>query len=112
MTREEYKQFNYVQFVNILRASSHSLQMDMLHSAVGISGESGELLDHMKKVTWQGHDIDYEYMKLECGDILFYLTSMCSCLGITLDEVRKANIEKLIKRYPDRKFDPERSKNR
>lgn len=114
MTEEEYKSFSYPKFVDSLRA--HSLDgnvlFDMLHSAVGISGEAGELLDHMKKVVWQDHKLDFDYMVLELGDILFYLTSMCNCIGTDIDTVRRLNIEKLTKRYPDGVFDAERSINR
>lgn len=114
MTDEEYKSFDYPKFVDCLRAKSDpdNLLGDILHSAVGISGEAGELLDHMKKAVWQDHKLDFDYMTLELGDILFYLTSMCNCIGTDIDEVRKLNIEKLTKRYPDGKFDKERSINR
>lgn len=118
MTEDEYKSFDYSKFVDCLRAatpntlSGESLSGDILHSAVGISGEAGELLDHIKKVVWQGHCIDCVYIIKELGDIIFYLTSMCNCIGTDIDEVRKLNIEKLTKRYPDGVFDRERSVNR
>ncbi len=115
MTNEEYKKFDYPSFVDSLRAHhipKWGLSGDILHSVVGISGEAGELLDHIKKVIWQGHCIDVSYINKELGDILFYFTSMCNCVGTNIDEVRKLNIEKLTKRYPDGEFDPERSINR
>lgn len=114
MTDEEYKSFDYPNFVDNLRAPSavDNVLYDILHSAVGIAGEAGELLDHIKKVVWQGHPIDVNNIILELGDILFYLTSMCNCVGTDIDEVRKLNIEKLTKRYPNGIFDEERSINR
>ena len=114
MIEKEYTEFDYPKFVDSLRAHSIDSKgiFDMLHSAVGISGEAGELLDHMKKAVWQDHKLDFNYMTLELGDILFYLTSMCNCIGTDIDEVRKLNIEKLTKRYPDGVFDKERSVNR
>lgn len=118
MTDKNYESFDYPKFVDCLRAttpdtlSGESLSGDILHSAVGISGEAGELLDHIKKVIWQGHCIDCSYIIKELGDILFYFTSMCNCVGTDIDEVRKLNIEKLTKRYPDGVFDAERSINR
>ena len=36
-----------------------------------------------------------EEIKSELGDTLWYITSMCENLGITLEDVAKANIEKL-----------------
>lgn len=114
MTNKDYKDFDYPTFVDSLRAyhDRMGLSGDILHSAVGISGESGELLDHIKKVIWQGHCIDCNYVNKELGDILFYFTSMCNCVGTDIDEVRKLNIEKLTKRYPDKVFDKDRSINR
>lgn len=114
MTDKEYKEFDYSKFVDCLRSTSDggNLSMDILHSAVGMSGESGEILDHIKKVVWQGHCININYLIKELGDELFYFTSLCNCLGTTIDEVRKGNIEKLTKRYPDGVFDKERSTNR
>lgn len=118
MTNEEYSKFNYPKFVDCLRAitpdtlSGESLLGDILHSAVGISGEAGELLDHIKKVVWQRHDLDCNYIVKELGDILFYLMSMCNCVGTDIDEVCRLNIEKLTKRYPDGVFDKERSIHR
>ena len=112
MTDKEYKEFDYPKFVDSLRAHGDGTLDDMLHSAVGISGEAGELLDHMKKVIWQDHPCDTGYITLELGDILFYLTSMCNCLHISIDDICKLNIEKLTKRYPDGVFDKERSINR
>ena len=114
MTNEEYKEFDYPTFVDGLRARKNKwgLSGDILHSAVGISGESGELLDHIKKVIWQGHCLDVDYIKKELGDILFYFTFLCDLITTDIDEVRKLNIEKLTKRYPDGKFDAERSINR
>ena len=114
MTDKEYQEFDYSDFVDCLRAHSKDSDklMDMLHCSVGISGEAGELLDHMKKVMWQRHHIDLDYLILELGDILFYLTSMCNCIDVNIDIIRKRNIEKLQARYPDRVFDSERSINR
>jgi len=53
-----------------------------------------------------------ELSNKELGDILFYFQSMCNCVGTDIDEIRKLNIEKLTKRYPDGIFDKERSINR
>ena len=49
--------------------------------------------------------------KEELGDILWYLTWLCSEDHLTLEEVAKSNIKKLQARYPEG-FDPKRSINR
>lgn len=69
--------------------------------SMGIAGESGELIDHLKKHVFHGHELDKEYIKKELGDILWYVAAIASTLEIELDEVASKNIEKLLKRYPE-----------
>ena len=80
-------------------------------SLFGLSGEVGELCDHYKKHKHQGHEINYEHMAEEAGDVLWYLAEISDALGVTLEDIARRNIDKLLKRYPDG-FDPERSINR
>jgi NTP pyrophosphatase (non-canonical NTP hydrolase) len=47
----------------------------------------------------------------ELGDVLWYVSEIASCLGVTLEHVAEVNVEKLRKRYPNG-FDPLRSMNR
>ena len=101
MTDKEYKDFDYSKFVYSLRAPSEpeNILFDALHSVVGISGESGELLDHFKKAVWQGHEVSRDYVLLELGDILFYFQSMCDLCGTNIDEVRKLTHRELKKKW-------------
>ena len=64
----------------------------------------------------KGHKIEepkltMENCREELGDILWYLTWLCSEFGFSLGEVAQANIDKLRERYPDG-FSVERSINR
>jgi NTP pyrophosphatase (non-canonical NTP hydrolase) len=74
----------------------------MMHMAVGISGEAGELLDAIKKHSIYQKPLDFDNVKEEAGDILFYLTGLLNDVGITLNECIEANREKLSKRYPNK----------
>ena len=69
--------------------------------ALGLTGESGELADHVKKYIGHGHPFDRDYVAKELGDILWYVANLADVLGIPLDDIGTANIEKLIARYPD-----------
>ena len=80
-------------------------------SGLGLAGESGEVADHIKKVVGHGHELDRAYVKKELGDALWYIQYTASLLGMTLEEVAQANIEKLKARYPEG-FSSERSINR
>jgi NTP pyrophosphatase (non-canonical NTP hydrolase) len=85
---------------------------NILHATCGLSGETGELLDMIKKVVWQKHPLNREKVKKELGDIRFYYQALLNFFEITDEEVINGNIEKLTARYPDNKFDPSRSLNR
>ena len=73
----------------------------VLHSAIGISGEAGELLDTVKKHVFYGKPLDTTNVVEEMGDILFYIQMMCNHMGLSLDDVVHVNIKKLKNRYPD-----------
>lgn len=78
---------------------------------MGITGETGELVDYIKKVLYHGHKYDREKITYEAGDILWYLTALLNKVEISLEEVVNCNKIKLRKRYPNG-FDSERSKSR
>jgi NTP pyrophosphatase (non-canonical NTP hydrolase) len=80
-------------------------------TALGIAGESGEVVDIIKKVLYHQHDLDTARISEELGDLLWYITRLADALGLSLDDIMQTNVAKLHKRYPDG-FNPERSKNR
>ena len=94
------------------RTAGNKRKSDKMEEALfGLAGEVGELCDHYKKHKHQGHDIDYDHMAEEAGDVLWYLAEIADALDVTLEDIAQRNIDKLRKRYPDG-FDPERSRNR
>ena len=78
---------------------------------MGLSGEKGEVIDHVKKHLYHGHALDQNKIIDEAGDVLWYLTNILTEVGATLEEVQEHNIEKLYGRYPEG-FSAERSINR
>jgi len=71
----------------------------ILHMAVGVSGEAGELLDAIKKATIYRKPIDRENVVEELGDLEFYMEGLRDELGITREETIQYNISKLGVRY-------------
>lgn len=71
----------------------------LLHMAVGISGESGELLDAVKKSVFYRKPLDRENVIEELGDLEFYMEGLRQGLSITREETIEANISKLGVRY-------------
>jgi len=72
--------------------------MAVVYDGLGL-GEAGEVQGKIKKIIRDnGGIITPESIKeiiSELGDTLWYITSMCENLGITLADVAEANIEKL-----------------
>lgn len=72
------------------------------YTVLGLCGESGELAEKLKKVIRDNNGVLTEdikhMMKLELGDVLFYLAMTAHELGIDLEDVAISNIEKLSSR--------------
>ena len=83
----------------------------LINGVMGLCGESGEAIDIVKKWLAQGHELDREKLAKELGDICWYLAETATALGLNLEDIMAANIEKLKKRYPEG-FDSKRSLNR
>lgn len=73
----------------------------LINSVMGLCGESGEAIDIVKKWYAHGHELDTEHFKKELGDIAWYLAEAATAVGVNLEEIFEANIEKLRKRYPE-----------
>lgn len=69
--------------------------------ALGLGGESGEVLDDIKKREYHGRDIPIEHTVEELGDVLWYIANIATQLGYTLESIALNNISKLVDRYPD-----------
>jgi NTP pyrophosphatase (non-canonical NTP hydrolase) len=74
--------------------------IDLIHMALGIAGESGEVVELIKKFTMNGKPLDRLDLMKEIGDILFYIQGLCHTIGADIETVMDMNIEKLSKRYP------------
>ena len=85
--------------------------INLLHAAIGLATESGELLDMLKKHIFYGQPLDYVNAKEELGDLNWYMALAMDAMGTTFDEVQRLNIEKLKARYPE-KFDEDKAINR
>lgn len=83
----------------------------VLNAALGLTGESGEVADIIKKYLFQGHELDKEKIIDELGDILWYIAIMAEGLGVKMEVIPTYNIDKLKKRYPNG-FEVKRSINR
>ena len=74
----------------------------IVYPTLGLTNEAGELAGKIKKI-FRDHDgeisdADREALKYELGDVLWYLTQICTELDLTLEEVAEANLTKLFSR--------------
>lgn len=82
------------------------------NGVMGLCGESGEVIDVVKKHLFQDHPLDMDKIIKELGDVAWYIAETAHALDVDLETVLVKNLEKLEKRYPDGKFDAEKSINR
>lgn len=78
-----------------------TLRDDFIMS-VGLGGETGEVLEILKKGVRDGK-MDTIHLTEELGDVLYYLTMIASRHNILLSTVMEVNVSKLNKRYANRK---------
>ena len=74
----------------------------MMGQVLGLAGESGEVLEKFKKLlrdkAGKISDEDKVEIVKELGDILWYVNAVSHLLGYELEDVAKANIDKLASR--------------
>jgi NTP pyrophosphatase (non-canonical NTP hydrolase) len=104
----------------LTRLNSLELENDcnvpqLLTAALGLTAESGEFTEVVKKIVFQGKPYNEEnvfHMKRELGDICWYLAQACMALDTSFDEIMEMNVDKLKARYPGGEFDVHKSENR
>ena len=81
---------------------------NLSYLALGLGGETGEVLDKIKKnIRDSNSEMTDEFKKevsKEIGDLLWYVTGICKKLGISLQDVLKQNAEKLKSRMARNKI--------
>ena len=74
----------------------------IVYPTLGLVNEAGEVAGKIKKIFRDKNgvisDDDREALKHELGDVLWYLTQICTNLDLTLEDVAEANLDKLFSR--------------
>lgn len=83
----------------------------LLHAEIGLSTESGEFSDQLKRHIFYGRDLDTTNLEEEAGDLLWYLAIALDEIGSSFEHVMAMNIAKLRARYP-KQFSEVEAENR
>jgi NTP pyrophosphatase (non-canonical NTP hydrolase) len=74
----------------------------LAYPALGLAGEAGEVAEHAKKAIrdddGQVSEERRAAMAKELGDVLWYVAQLASELKLDLDEIARANLDKLLSR--------------
>lgn len=99
------------QMAALRTAHNDQSSQELAIRALGLAGESGEVVELVKKYLGHGHDFDRAKLGKELGDVLWYVATLADACGLDLEDIARQNIEKLKQRYPDG-FSSEASRNR
>ena len=71
--------------------------VQVLYPTLGLAGEAGEVANKVKKIVRDGK-LDKEAIGSEIGDCLWYIAAICKDLGLKMEDVAQANLDKLRQR--------------
>ena len=89
MTFDEYQKF-------ARSTAFYPEECKVTYPTLGLCGEAGEVAEKVKKNIRDGKSLDG--VGLELGDVLWYISALADDLGVTLEEVAQANVDKLQSR--------------
>ena len=98
--------FNEYQSEAVRTAEYPNVGVNVVYPAMGLAGEAGEFCDKIKKF-WRNNGItdgaelsagERTALVKELGDVLWYIAALGKEIGITLEEIAEANIDKLTDR--------------
>lgn len=96
------------------RMGNSLLLARLIHAGMGLTTETGEFQDILKRAIFYGKELDFEaavHLQEEIGDVLWYLAVAVDALNTWLEdvapekrksltEIMEQNIRKLRTRYP------------
>lgn len=101
MTLNEYQE-------KALETAIYPKEFKIIYPTLGLTGESGECADKVKKVIRDGNaeftDEKKSEIAKEIGDVLWYCTNLANDIGYTLDTIAEMNYAKLKSRQERNKL--------
>ena len=91
--------FNIYQKNARLTAQYPNLGSNYIYPTLGLVGEAGEVAEKVKKVIRDKKgvfdDESKKGLKKELGDVLWYVSNLCTEFNFSLDDIALQNLEKL-----------------
>lgn len=72
-------------------------KMSLAICTLGLSGETGEVTEHVKKLLRDGTKLGDDFKK-ELGDVIYYWARLCNAFNIKPSDIIAMNVEKLKSR--------------
>lgn len=92
--------------------TSHVIEKDLVHAAMGMSTEAAEILTVIKAKMFYNREMDELNLLEELGDLRFFYNLFISAMGWTDEQVLDANAAKLRQRYSEGKFSDKQANER
>jgi NTP pyrophosphatase (non-canonical NTP hydrolase) len=83
----------------VQKLSNNEARLRLLHAAVGICTESGEIMEIVKKAAFYDAVPNRLHLIEELGDLMWYVALAANTLGLSFEDIQAANIRKLRARY-------------
>lgn len=107
MEIKEYQKKSYVAI------QDHADEKDeAMNWLIGLTEEVGELASLFKHCYYGGEELSKEEVAKEAGDVLWYLSALCTAVGLNFDAVAILNMSKLHHRFALGEFDKSASGER
>ena len=74
----------------------------ILHGLMGMTTETGEAMDALKKYLIYGKPLDMTNLEEETGDLFWYCAILADACGFTFESSMEKNIAKLRARYSNK----------
>lgn len=91
--------FNTYQSKALTTAINHDSPNEIFHLALGLAGETGEVMEKLKKAVRDNNavitDNTTDSIKKELGDVLWYIAVLSDYLGTDLQDIAESNLKKL-----------------
>lgn len=94
------KKYNIYDYMNDVRRTA--VTTELAEYCMGLAGETGEVLECIKKHIYQRKQLDMNHLTEELGDAMFYLCALMHHYNIDIADCIKMNMGKRAKKYDKR----------